>query len=66
MAADEFRPWHALKCPARDGGVADEDVEQCCTCPPERFLDEHAEPIPENGHEDVNTAGNTASGLSGI
>ena len=42
-AVDGYRPWHLPGCPARDAAVA----LGACTCPPERWLDAFARPVPE-------------------
>lgn len=44
-AVGDVRSFHLIGCPARD--VAERRITAVCTCPPERFLDPWAEPIPE-------------------
>ena len=46
--SDEFRPWHLTACPARDAAV----TLEACTCPPERWLDAFARPVPEAGEDE--------------
>jgi hypothetical protein len=45
VAVEQVRILHLLDCPARD--VAERRIKGVCTCPPERFLDPWAEPVPE-------------------